>query len=152
MNKINVGRALLGGLLTGLVLNVIDGVVNAVILADQWAAVQKALGKSGLFTVNQVIGFNLLGFAAGIVAVWLYAAMRSRFGGGTATAVRAGLITWALLVVLPDVFLIVADILPMNLLGLLIAVGVIEYPLAVMAGGALYKEAAGDEKNAAAHA
>jgi len=152
MNKINVGRALLGGLLAGLVLNVIDGVVNAVILADQWAAARTAMGKPALFAVNQVIGFNMLGFAAGIVAVWLYAAMRSRFGAGTSTAVRAGLITWALLVALPNVFLIIADILPANLLGLVIAVGVIEYPLAVMAGGALYKEAGGAEKAAAAHA
>ena len=151
MSKINVSRVILGGLAAGLVCNIFDGVLNAVVLTDQWGAVQKALGHSALFSVNQVILFNVLGFATGILAVWIYAAIRSRFQPGPATAVRAGLATWALFNLLPNLFLITTGVLPASLLGAVIGLGIIEYPVATLVGAAIYKEL-GEERAAAARA
>ena len=151
MSKINVSRVILGGLAAGLVCNIFDGVLNAVVLTDQWGAVQKALGHSALFSVNQVILFNVLGFATGILAVWIYAAIRSRFQPGPATAVRAGLVTWALFNLLPNLFLITTGVLPASLLGAVIGLGIIEYPVATLVGAAIYKEL-GEERAAAARA
>jgi hypothetical protein len=36
----------------------------------------------------------LWGFVVGIAAIWLYAAIRPRYGPGAATALRAGFAVW----------------------------------------------------------
>lgn len=141
MPKLNTSRLILSGLLAGLVCNIFDGVLNAVILASQWSSVQQALGRPEQFSVNQVVLFNLLGFAAGILAMWIYAAIQPRFESGIPTAIRAGLVTWGLFNLLPNLFLIVTGFLPASLMGPVICVGIIEYPLAVMAGSVVYKQA-----------
>jgi hypothetical protein len=41
-------------------------------LAPQWSAVMKALGRPE-FSVNQLIAFNIIGLVYGILVVWLYA-------------------------------------------------------------------------------
>lgn len=45
----------------------------------------KALGKPEL-SINQIVGFNITGLAYGIFIVWLYAAIRPRYGAGPKTA------------------------------------------------------------------
>ena len=40
--------------------------------------------------------FLLIDFALGILLVWLYAAIRPRFGAGVATAVKAAVFAWML--------------------------------------------------------
>ena len=45
----------------------------------------------------------VLGFLIGIVATWLYAAIRPRFGPGPGTATMAGVAAGLLLAVLPDI-------------------------------------------------
>ena len=149
MGKINVTKLILGGLAAGLVCNVFDGVLNAVILSDQWTTFQKALGHPEQFSVNQVILFNVLGFATGILAVWIYAGIRTRFHPGPGTAIRAGLVTWALFSLLPNLFTIITGVMPANLLAAVIAVGIVEYPLATLVGAWVYKEAAAPKASAA---
>jgi len=77
MSKINWGRVIGGGLLAGLVINVVEFLVNGLWLAADWGAAMKALGMSGEYGTAQVVVFNLWGFAMGIFAVWLYAAIRT---------------------------------------------------------------------------
>jgi hypothetical protein len=89
----NTKRIVLGGLAAGLVLDVLDGIINGVIFAPSWFAAYTALG---LPAHNPMIPAYWLSFdlVAGVVIAWLYAAMRPRFGAGPRTAVYAALIVW----------------------------------------------------------
>src|SRR2546427_13205736 len=95
MGKINWSRVVLGGLLAGVVLNVIDWVVYGKLLAADFNAAMQALGK-GPMTGSMIIWFGIFDFLFGIFLVWLYAAIRPRFGAGPRTAVLAGFAIWVL--------------------------------------------------------
>ena len=94
MGKINMMKVLAGGLIAGVVLNAIDYVVFNMALKDQMAAAMTALGKSAAPTTSQILWYVFLDFVAGVFLVWLYAAVRPRFGAGPATAAKAGLAAW----------------------------------------------------------
>jgi hypothetical protein len=95
MGKINMGRVILGGLLAGLIINIGEFVLNDPILGKDWAAVMKSIGKDPVGGSSVAI-FVVFGFVLGLLMVWLYAAIRPRFGAGAKTAVCAGLVVWAL--------------------------------------------------------
>src|SRR5713101_8768228 len=100
MGKINMMKALAGGLIAGVVLNVIDGVLFGYLLKDQMAAAMASLNRPAM-TNAQIPWFVFLDFVAGVFLVWLYAAVRPRFGAGPATAAKAGLAGWFLAGLLP---------------------------------------------------
>jgi len=142
MGKINIGRVIVGGLVAGIVADVLGYLVDGVLLAHQWADGMKALGHGGL-SVNQIIWFNLLGLIGGIALIWMYAAIRPRFGPGVMTAVWAGLAFWVVGVVLPNVsFMCVSGLFPHRLSALTTLGGVVEIVVSAIAGAALYKESA----------
>lgn len=149
MGNINLGRVIAGGLVAGLVANVFDGVLNAVVLADRWSFVQQQMGHSAQFSVNQVILFNVLGFVTGILGVWVYSAVRPRFGAGPRTAILTGLLVWALFNAIPNLYMVTTAVLPRGLMGITILVGIVEYPVAMLAGAALYKESEARARQAA---
>jgi len=95
MGKINWNRVVLGGLLAGVVLNVIDWVVYGKVLAADFNAALQALNK-GPMTGSTIIWFVIFDFLFGIFLIWLYAAIRPRFGAGPRTAVLAGFAIWVL--------------------------------------------------------
>ena len=146
MGKINMGRVIIGGLVAGVVINMFEGVLNGLVLADRWSAYMQSLGKAPAFATGQLVGFDVIGFVLGILTVRLYAAIRPRFGSGPRTAVRAGLIIWAVGTLVPGVTNVITGLAPANLTYIGIAVGIVEYVLAGLAGAALYKES---EANAA---
>ena len=45
MGKINIGRLILGGIVAGIVGNILGYLVDGLILGPQWAASMKALGR-----------------------------------------------------------------------------------------------------------
>ena len=142
MGKINVGRVIIAGLVAGIVADILGYLVDGVLLAHQWADGMKALGRGG-FTFNQVIWFNLLGLIGGIVLIWMYAAIRPRFGAGVKTAVWAGLAFWLIGVLIPNVsFMCVSSLFPHRLTALTTLGGVVEIVVGAIAGAALYKESA----------
>src|SRR5258708_34676853 len=97
MSKMKLSRVILGGVVAGLVIDVCEGILNGVILKQQWADAFAALGKaSDALSVKQIVAFNVWGLAAGIITVWLYAGLRPRYGAGPRTAIFAGLTVWAL--------------------------------------------------------
>src|SRR5258708_39495088 len=97
MSKMKLSRVILGGVVAGLVIDVCEGILNGVILKQQWADAFAALGKaSDTMSVKQIIAFNVWGLAAGIITVWLYAVLRASYGAGPRTAILAGLTGWAL--------------------------------------------------------
>src|ERR1039457_6644938 len=93
MGKINIGRVLLAGIVAGIVSDALGYLVDGVILAQRWSDGMMALGRPE-FTSGQIVQFNALGLIGGIVLIWLYAAIRPRFGAGVGTAVIAGVAVW----------------------------------------------------------
>ncbi|MGH7752348.1 MAG: hypothetical protein ACREN5_06000 [Gemmatimonadales bacterium] len=139
MGKINWNRVLLGGLLAGVVLNVVDYVVYGVVLAEDLNAALVALGKSGM-DMSQIWWFVLLDFVYGIFLIWLYAAIRPRFGPGPRTAVIAGLAFWVLAGLLHALAEAPMGLLPVRIMVIGTAVALVVLPLAAVAGAKIYQE------------
>jgi hypothetical protein len=140
MGKINIGRVILGGLVAGIVSDILGYLVDGVLLAHKWAAGMTALGHTD-FSLNQVIWFNVLGLVFGIALIWIYAAIRPRFGAGVMTAVYAGLAVWVVGALLPNLsFMWVAHLFSRHLTAYTTAGALVEIVVASIAGAALYKE------------
>ncbi|PYV63727.1 MAG: hypothetical protein DMG97_36975 [Acidobacteria bacterium] len=122
MAHTNRGRVILGGLLAGVVINIVEFVTN------------------GVAPTGAIVMFNVWGFLLGIAAVWLYAAIRPRYGSGPNTAIRAGLVAWALAVFLPNLSNYPLGLFPTRLLVISTVVALIELPLATVVGAWSYKE------------
>jgi len=140
MGKINVGRVILGGIIAGVIIKVDEGVMNGVILQPQWSEAAKAIGRSATMSTKQIVAFNVWGFAAGISAVWLYAAMRPRFGAGPRTAMQAGTVVWLLAYAMANAMMAFLHIFPLGLLVMVTAVGLVEVLIAATAGAYFYRE------------
>ena len=82
----------------------------------------------------------VLTFFLGIVAVYLYAAIRPRFGPGVKTAVCAGLILWFCVYFYTGLIYAFAGIWPMGFLTFALIWGLVEIPLGTVAGAFFYKE------------
>jgi hypothetical protein len=140
MGKINIGRVILGGLVAGIVSDILGYLVDGRLLAPQWAAGMTRLGHTE-FTTNQLIGYNLLGLACGIALIWIYAAIRPRFGAGVKTAVLAGLAVWFVGVLIPNLsFMWVSHLFLHRLTELTTLAGLVEIVVAAIVGAALYQE------------
>lgn len=138
MNRINVKGVIIGGLVAGLVLNVVDYVLYGVWLAPDMAAALQAAGKRPIDSLIPL--FILLDFVYGIALVQLYAAIRPRFGPGPGTAAKAGIFVWVLIALLHAIGEAPMGLLPMRLYVVGTIVGLIEFPLAAVAGAKFYKE------------
>lgn len=141
MGKINIQRVVLGGLLAGVVLNVIDYVLYGVILKSDFDSALQALGKPAMGG-SMIAVFVFLDFLFGIFLVWLYAAIRPRFGAGPRTAVFAGLTMWVLYGLLHAVSEAPLGLFPTRLYVIGSVVALVQYPLAALAGARPYTEAA----------
>jgi hypothetical protein len=98
MSKINLGRVVGGGLLAGLVMNIVDGFTNGVLLGARWQAEGQSLSPTLMATpgleARSMTGWVVVDFLAGMIVVWLYAAIRPRFGAGPRTALIAAFVIW----------------------------------------------------------
>ena len=139
MNKINYGRVVLGGLVAGLVLNIGEFVLNAVVLADSMKAFNAAHNFKDPGT-NFIIVAVLLTFLLGIVIVLGYAAIRPRFGAGVKTAIIAALFAWFGLYFYMGIFFWLLFGISTSDCILTMVWGLVEYVLAAIAGAWLYKE------------
>ncbi len=87
----NWKRILVGGIVAGAVMNVLDMLVGMLVLGQRY----KALQDAGIYLKEPRLPFVplwILGlFAMGIVAAWFYAAVRPRLGPGPKTALLVGL-------------------------------------------------------------
>jgi uncharacterized membrane protein len=88
-----------------------------------------------------MIWFNLLGIAGGIALIWIYAAIRPRFGAGVQTAIYAGLVVWFLGVLIPNVsFMWISGLFSRHLTLYTTIGGLVEIVAGAIAGAYLYKE------------
>jgi hypothetical protein len=142
MTSINWGRVLLGGLLAGLVMNVSEAALHGGMLGADSLALFRKYGVPDTPQPIYLISLIVMTFVLGIASVWLYAAIRPRFGPGAATAVCAGLAVWVMAHVWSGIYLWAgfAGLIPAKLALLPIAWGLVEAPLGTVAGAWLYKE------------
>jgi hypothetical protein len=140
MGKINIGRLILGGLVAGIVSDLLGYLVDGLWLAPRWAGGMMALGHGDL-SPNDWIWFDVLGLVSGMILIWVYVAIRPRFGAGVKTAVYAGLAVWIVGVLVPNLsFMWVAGLFSHHLTAMTTAGGLVEILVGAIAGAALYKE------------
>jgi hypothetical protein len=138
MGRINPKGVIVGGLVAGLVLNVIDYLAWGVWLAPDFAAALQGAGKPPADSLIPL--WVLLDFVYGIALVQLYAAIRPRFGPGPGTAVKAGLFIWVLVGLLHAIGEAPLGLLPMRLYVLGTAVSLVAFLIAAVAGARFYRE------------
>lgn len=88
----NHSRIVLGGLLAGLAINLVETLTWAWLFAGPYQAM---LREHALVEAPWAMaGYAGSAFALGLLIAWLHAAILPRFGGAMATALRAGLAVW----------------------------------------------------------
>lgn len=139
MAQINTGKVIAGGLLAGLIINISEFLLNDLVLASQFEAMIADLGVEAPGGAAIAI-YVTVGFIFGIVAVWLYAAIRPRFGPGPKTAMIAGAVIWFLARAWPilDFSLFLDTGVGLAVAG--IAWTLVETLVAALAGAWLYQE------------
>ena len=142
MGKINATRVLLGGLLAGVVINLSEwfwyGFVFMKDMQDAMAAINKPMDMGGGF-IALMVGW---GFLIGILSIWVYAAVRPRFGAGPKTAVRTALMLWLLVYVQVTISFAPMGIFPTHIMWIGLATSLVEIVLATLLGACVYKEEA----------
>ncbi|MGB9406102.1 MAG: hypothetical protein WCA89_01130, partial [Terracidiphilus sp.] len=89
----------------------------------------------------QIIWFNVLGLVSGIVMIWIYAAIRPRFGAGVKTSVLAGLAVWVVGSLLPNLsFMWVGGLYSHHLAAYTTMGSLVEIVVGAIAGAAVYQE------------
>ena len=139
MGKINFGRAIIGGLVTGVILNVGEWVLNGVILHDEMQTFFTRCGfpQPGGNFIAIAVGIT---FILGIVMILGYAAIRPRFGPGPKTAIITALFAWFGVYLYQNVIGFGLGMVPAKLVVIALAWGLVEYILATLVGAALYSE------------
>lgn len=143
MNRINWGRVIAGGLGAGVVLNLGEWLLHDVILADRMEASAAEMGL-GPPTGSDIGIFVAMAFGLGILLVWLYAAIRPRYGPGPKAAILAGFFAWILLYLFWYAYNIAWEIFPQDIVGISTIWGLFELPIATLVGGWLYREVPAD--------
>jgi hypothetical protein len=142
MTPINWRRVVLGGLLAGLVMNVSEAALHGGMLGQAALEMFRRLGVPDTAEPWQMAALIGATFVIGVAAVWLYAAIRPRYGAGPRTAIVAGLAVWVLSHLWSGVYLGAGftGVITPTLAWLPVAWGLVEAPLGTLAGAWLYRE------------
>src|SRR2546423_12981546 len=138
MGKINWGRVVLGGLVAGVVLHIVDYLTYGVWLKADMAAAMTGLGKSPAAMDSAIPLWVALDFVSGIGLLWVYAAIRPRFGAGVKTAVIAGLAGWVFVGLLHAVGESPMGVMPERLMGIGTGGALGSIPVATVVGAYVY--------------
>ena len=144
MASINTGKVIVGGLAAGVVLNVIDYVTNMYILGDLLKADMDRLNPvvwANMNDMSKMPIFLAVDFVLGIMLVWLYAAIRPRFGEGAGTAMKAGVFMWLFGMAFAG-YLTEAGMFSKHYLLYSSGLNLVNFMASAWVGGMLYKEAA----------
>ncbi len=140
MGKINWSRVFVGRLVAMLVM----GVFPAVLIPRSGGAWSTAFENLGDWaTPGFLVSLTGITLAMGIVAVWLYAAIRPRYGPGPKTAAIAGLAMWLILGLANLLFVRLTD-LTIRQFAIIHGPSIVQFVVSTMAGAWLYKEASSE--------
>ncbi|MGH9818299.1 MAG: hypothetical protein ACRD5F_11975 [Candidatus Acidiferrales bacterium] len=146
MGRINWGRVILGGLVAGLIMNVSEFVLHAIVLGEEGRQLIQEWNRLGLYASAEADPAMLtwliaLTFVLGVLAVWTYAAIRPRYGAGPKTALCAGMAVWAMSYFYAGVYVYAGiGVVPQRLVWIPVIWGLVEMPIATLAGAWLYRE------------
>src|ERR1700693_1603850 len=139
---INTQKVLIGGLVAGAVMNVIDFVTNTYILGARMKAESDAF-KPGMsdqmMSGKAVAGYIIMDFVLGILLVWTYAAIRPRFGPGIRTATYAAGLFWILTGIFYSGYMHMG-MMSAGLWWTFAFIGLVNYLLSAWAGAKFYTE------------
>jgi hypothetical protein len=93
----NTSKVVVAGLAAGVVANIIGFVGFGMFLGPRFEAEAAAVAPAlaGQAATGSAIAVNVVAtFVVGILLVWLYAAIRPRFGPGMTTALYAAAVVW----------------------------------------------------------
>lgn len=141
MARINWGRVILGGLVAGVIINIGENLCGGLILKKQWDAAMSALHVTMPTGAQAMTIWIIFGFVVGIFAIWLYAAIRPRYGAGVKTAICAGFAAWFLGSFMSSVSSWNMGIFPSSLMIPSTLLTLVEVLIATIVGAWLYKEA-----------
>jgi hypothetical protein len=136
---INTASVIKGGLVSGLIINVGEFLLNVPVIGARMEA-ELAARNLPPFDNAMIAVFVVMTFGLGLFLVWLYAAIRPRLGPGPQTAACAGLIVWGLAWLWPSIGMGVIGMYPWSLIVIALVWGVAELLLAAVAGAYFYKE------------
>jgi len=140
----NLRKVLIGGLIAGAVISGGDVVLyGSIVKAPMAVAMQRLPPMTSAWRAAEVPWFIFLDIVAGIFLLWLYAAIRPRFGAGVRTAVIAGFAGWFFAGLLCNLIQLPNGIMPLGLTIIIIAFVLVEYVLAAAIGAKLYTEDSG---------
>jgi hypothetical protein len=138
MGRINWGRVILGGIVAGIIINISEAILNTVVLGAESAEILRSRNLDP--EAQSIPVWFAYGFIVGILLVWLYAAIRPRFGPGPKTALIAGFVVWVLAFLLSTIAMINIGLFPSNMMLMPTIWGFVEVMLAALLGAWLYKE------------
>jgi hypothetical protein len=93
---INTSKVVVGGIVAGIVANVIDFVTQTFLFKGMEDAAMAKLNLPTTPTGAAIAGSIVCDFAWMIATIWIYAAIRTRFGPGPKTATYAAIASWAI--------------------------------------------------------
>jgi hypothetical protein len=137
---VNRKRIFLAGLVSGLVMNVLDFITNVPLFGARWSAAYKVLGLAESPAIPVFwISFD---FINGILIAFMYAAMRPRFGPGPKTALIAAGLAWGFVHL--ALFSHLADgVFPADVLLCCAALELVSASVGGLLAGYLYREVEG---------
>ena len=138
MKKVNLARIILGGIIAGTIINISEWVLHDVVMREEFRSHLGSLGRTNPEDVATVVWWNVWGYILGFTAVWLYAAIRPRYGPGVATALRAGFAAWILSCVLMTITMANLRLFPFMPMAFLWSL--FGDLIGTVAGAAVYKE------------
>jgi len=138
VKKVNLARVILGGILAGTIINVSEWVLHDVVMREEFRSHLGSLGRTNPEDIATIIWWNVWGYILGFTAVWLYAAIRPRYGPGVATALRAGFAAWILSCVLMTITMANLRLFPFMPMAFLWSL--FGDLIGTVAGAAVYKE------------
>ncbi len=95
MSNINWSRVILGGLIAAVILFLTDGFLHERLVGAYWRAIYANLGTSEpQHNGTGIMYFAVFEIGRGLLAIFVYALMRARFGTGAKTAAFAGVVSW----------------------------------------------------------
>lgn len=138
----NYTRIVVGGLLAGVLMNVMEMFVGGYLFGmdKQWQDALTAIGKPIPTSGGVMATFLGLYFVLGILCAWMYGAIRPRFGAGPLTAIRAGFAVWLLGALLPTIVNLALNIYPARTLHTYLGLSLVEMILGTLLAGWIYKE------------
>lgn len=139
MKGISIKRWLLGGIVAGVLMWILEGVASTIYMRDMQTALQ-AHGlamemNAGVFLISVVASL-----IAGLTLVFFYAAARPRFGPGPKSAVIVAVALWIGGYLLSLLGYQLLGLFPVRMLALWGLVGLTEMIIAALVGGWIYSE------------